>query len=112
MGRDRSRHMDELEKALQENLKLRRELATEVAEVKGVKLATFRFRLARMFGAFRYSLSGRIRKPTVSAGVLELLTLEGAREQYVAHLRQLDRSSLLKEIEQLRQLLSDLPPPP
>jgi hypothetical protein len=105
-------NMDELEKALQENLKLRRELATEVAEVKGVKLANFQFRLARMFGALRYSLFGRIRKPTISAGVLELLTLEGAREQYVAHLRQLDRPALLKEIEQLRQLLSDLPPPP
>ena len=39
---------DDLEKALQENLKLRRELATEVAEVKGEKLAAVRYRLARV----------------------------------------------------------------
>ena len=38
---------DDLEKARQENLKLRRELATEVAEVKGEKLAAVRYRLAR-----------------------------------------------------------------
>ena len=111
LARVMTSNSDELEKALQENLKLRRELATEVAEVKGIKLATFRFRLARMFGALRYFVLGRMRRPP-SAGMLELLTLEGAREQYIAHLRQLDRPALLKEIEQLRQHLSDLPPPP
>jgi CRP-like cAMP-binding protein len=42
---------------------------------------------------------------------LELMTLDGAREQYAAQLRQLDRQALLKEIEQLRRLLTDLPPP-
>ena len=103
---------DELEKALQENLKLRRELATGVAEAKGAKLARLRFRLARMFGTFRYAFLGRTRRASVSAAFLELLTLEGAREQYVAHLRQLDRPALLKEIEQLRRIIRDLPPPP
>ena len=38
---------DELAEALQENFKLRRELATEVAEAKGEKLAAVRIRLAR-----------------------------------------------------------------
>jgi hypothetical protein len=47
---------NDLKKALQENLKLRRELATEVAEAKGEKLAAVRFRLARIFGAFRYAV--------------------------------------------------------
>ena len=42
---------------------------------------------------------------------MELMTLDGAREQYAAQLRQLDREGLLKEIEQLRQLLTDLPSP-
>ena len=103
---------NELEKALQENLKLRRELATGVAEAKGAKLAHLRFRLARMFGTFRYAFLGRTRRASVSAAFLELLTLEGARDQYVAHLRQLDRPALLKEIEQLRRIIRDLPPPP
>ena len=39
---------DELAEALQENLKLRRVLATEVAEAKGEKLPAFRYRLARV----------------------------------------------------------------
>ena len=39
---------DELAEALQENFKLRRELATEVAEAKGEKLAAVRIRLARI----------------------------------------------------------------
>jgi len=43
--------------------------------------------------------------------VVELMTLDGAREQYAAQLRQLDRQALLKEIELLRRLLTDLPPP-
>ena len=103
---------DELEKALQENLKLRRELATEVAEAKGEKLAAVRYRLARIAGAFRYAFSGRRRRASVSAAVVELMTLDGAREQYHAQLRQLDRQALLKEIEQLRRLLADLLPPP
>ena len=103
---------DELAQALQENLKLRRELATEVAEAKGEKLAAVRYRLARIFGMFRYAFFGRIRRASVSATVVELMTLDGARQQYVAQLRQLDRQALLKEIEQLRRLLVDLTPPP
>ena len=102
---------DDLEKALQENLKLRRELATEVAEVKGEKLAAVRYRLARIFGALRYAFSGRIRRASVSATVVELMTLDGAREQYFAQLRQLDRQALLEEIKQLRRLLLDFHPP-
>jgi hypothetical protein len=47
----------------------------------------------------------------MSAAVVELMTLDGAREQYAAQLRQLDRQGLLKEIEQLRRLLTDLPRP-
>ena len=35
------------------------------------------------------------------------MTLDGAREQYAAQLRELDREGLLKEIEQLRRLLTD-----
>ena len=96
---------DELVKALQENLKLRRGLATEVAGGK------FRYRSTRVFGALRLAFSGRINGASVSAAMLELMTLDGAREQYAAQLRQLDREGLLKEIEQLRRLLTDLPPP-
>jgi hypothetical protein len=96
---------DELVKALQENLKLRRELATEVAGSKG------RYRSIRMFGALRHAFSRRIRSASISATVVELMTLDGAREQYATQLRQLDRPALLKEIEQLRRLLTDLPPP-
>ena len=102
---------EELVKALHENLKLRRELATEVAGANGEKLAAVRYRSTRMFGALRHAFSGRITRAAMSAAVLELMTLDGAREQYAAQLRQLDRQALLKEIEQLRQLLADLPPP-
>jgi hypothetical protein len=96
---------DELVKALQENVRLRRELATEVAGGKA------RYRSIRMFGALRHAFSGRNRRPSISATVVELMTLDGAREQYATQLRQLDRPALLKEIEQLRRLLTDLPPP-
>ena len=99
---------DDLEKALQENLKLRRELATGLAEAKGEKLAAVRYRLARIAGAVRYAFSGRIRRASGSAALVELMTLDGAREQYANQLRQLDRHALLKEIEQLRRVLADL----
>jgi hypothetical protein len=103
---------DELVKALQENLKLRRELATEMAEANGEKLAAVRYRSTRVLGALRNACSPRTaRVPSMSEAVVELMTLDGAREQYAAQLRQLDREGLLKEIEQLRQLLTDLPPP-
>jgi hypothetical protein len=102
----------ELAKALQENLKLRRELATEVAGAKGEKLAAVGYRSARMFGALRHALLGKInRRASLSAAVVELMTLEGAREQYATQLRQLDKQALLNEIEHLRRLLTDLPPP-
>ena len=101
---------EELVKALHENLKLRRELATEVAGANGEKLAV-RYRSTRMFGALRHAFYGRIRRAPMLAAVVELMTLDGAREQYAAQLRQLDRQALLKEIEQLRRLLTDLPPP-
>ena len=103
---------DELTEALQENIKLRRELATEVAEAKGENLTAVRYRLARIFGMFRYAFFWRIRRASVSATVVELMTLDGARKQYVAQLRQLDRQGLLKEFDQLRRLLVDLTPPP
>jgi hypothetical protein len=103
---------DELAEALQENMKLRLELATEVVEVKGGKHAAIRYRLARKIGAFRYALFGRSRQASISAAVVELMTLGGAREQYAKQLRQLDRQALLKEIEQLQRLIRDLPPPP
>jgi len=102
---------DELVKALQQNLKLRRELATEVAEANGEKLAAFRYRSTRLFGTFRHAFSAKTRRAPMLAAVVELMTLDGAREQYAAQLRQLDRQALLKEIEQLRRLLTDLPPP-
>ena len=103
---------DKLIEALQENIKLRRELATEVAEAKGENLPAVRYRLARILGTFRFALLWRLRRASVSATVVELMTLDGARKQYVAQLRQLDRQALLKEFEQLRQLLVDLTPPP
>jgi predicted secreted protein len=102
---------DEFVKALQENLKLRRELATEMAGAKGEKLAAVRYRLTRISGAFRYAFSKRIRQASVAASVVELMTLDGAREQYATQLRQLDRQALLKEIENLRRLITDLPSP-
>jgi predicted secreted protein len=49
---------NDLQKALRENLKLRRQLATEVAEAKGQKLIGLRLGLMRIFGAFRYALFG------------------------------------------------------
>ena len=79
---------DDLEKALQENLKLRRELATEVAEAKGEKLAALRYRLADNCWRVRYAFSWRIRRASISAAVVELMTLDGAREQYSHQLRQ------------------------
>jgi len=88
---------DDLVKALRENLKLRRELATEVAEAKGQKLAALRLTMARIFGAFRYSLFGRVRPASVSATGGELapakepMALGYAREQRANQLRQLDR---------------------
>jgi hypothetical protein len=101
-------HDDDLEKALQENLKLRRELATGLAEVTGAKLAAIRYRLARIFGALRFALSGRTRLESASTAVLELMTLDGAREQYANQLRRLDKPALLKEIDQLRGVITNL----
>jgi len=105
------RSADELVKALHENLKLRRELATEVAGANGEKLAAVRYRSTRLFGSFRHAFSRRIGRASMSAAVVGLMTVDGAREQYAAQLRQLDRQALLKEIEHLRRLLTDLPPP-
>ena len=103
---------DDLVKALHENLKLRRELATEMAGANGEKLAAVGYRSARMFGALRHVLLGKLnRRASLSAAVVELMTLEGAREQYATQLRQLDSQALLKEIEQLRRLLTNLPRP-
>jgi hypothetical protein len=90
---------NDLKKALQENLKLRRELATEVAEAKGDRLAAIRLHLARIFGALSYALFGKVRPASVSAAVGELnrvkepLTLEGARQQYAHRLQQPDRQT-------------------
>ena len=102
---------DELAEALHENMKLRRILASEVAEAKGEKLPSVRYRLARIFGTFRHTFFGPGRRASLSAAVVELMTLDGAREQYANQLRQLDRQALLKEFEQLQRLLRDLPPP-
>ena len=44
---------DELVKALQENLKLRRELATEMAGANGEKRAAVRYRSTRVLSALR-----------------------------------------------------------
>ncbi len=80
-------------------MKLRRDLATEVAEAKGEKLAAVRFRLARIFGAFRYALFGRIRPASRSPALGQLdpakgpMTLESARKQYTHGHRQLDRQT-------------------
>jgi hypothetical protein len=99
---------DDLKTALQENLKLRRELATGLAEARGEKLAAVRYRLARIVGAIRYAFSGRSRRASVSTAVVDLMTLDGARDQYASQLRRLDKDALLKEIEQLRRLIADL----
>ena len=69
---------DELVKALQENLKLRRGLATEVAGGK------FRYRSMTVFGAVRHAFSGRISRTSVSAAMLELMTLDGAPGPQIA----------------------------
>jgi len=89
---------DELAEALQENIKLRRELATEVAESNGGKISPlsvtdWRESLACSAMPSSGGLGG------VSATVVELMILDGARKQYVAQLRQLDRQALLKEFE-------------
>jgi len=55
-----------------------------------------------------WRLIARVR--ALSAVVVELMTLDGARKQYVAQLRQLDRQALAKEFEGIRQLLEDLMP--
>ena len=86
----------DLSNALRENLKLRRELATEVAEAKGQKLAAVRLRLTRIFGAFRHALFGTVRPASVSAAVGELrpirepMTLTDAGNRPTPQRRQLD----------------------
>jgi hypothetical protein len=108
----------DLEKALRENLKLRRELAAEVAEAKGKRLAFLGYPWARVVGAFRYAVYGKIRSRSVPAAtgrsdpVKEPRALSCAREQYANQLRQLDKRALRREIEHLRRLLGDLPPSP
>jgi hypothetical protein len=88
---------NDLKKALQENLKLRRELATEVAEAKGEKFAAVRLHVARVLGAFRYAVFGRIRSAPVSASASRPdltkrpMTPDYAREQRIQQLGQLDR---------------------
>jgi hypothetical protein len=107
----------DLEKALRENLKLRRELAAEVAEAKGKRLAFLGYPWARVIGAFRYAFFGKIRSRSAPAAaspsgpVKEPRALSRARERYVHQLRQLDKRALCREIEHLRRLLGDLPPP-
>jgi hypothetical protein len=92
-------HSNDLKTALQENLKLRRELATEVAEAKGERLAAVRLYVARMLGAFRYAVFGRIRSASVSARVgqpdlVKTPTAPGyAPEQQTRQLGQLDRQT-------------------
>ena len=92
-------YSNDLKKALQENLKLRRDLATEVAEAKGDKLAAVRFRLARISGALQYALFGRIRPASDSPAVGQPdpakrpMTLEGARKHHAHQRQQLDRET-------------------
>jgi len=87
---------NDLKKALQENLKLRRDLATEVAEAKGEKLAAVRFRLARIVGAFRYAVFGGIKPASGSPSVGRLdpakgpMTLEGVPKQATRQRRELN----------------------
>ncbi|HZP08358.1 hypothetical protein [Methyloceanibacter sp.] len=101
----------DLKKALQENLKLRRELAAEVAEAKGDRLAPLRLFVARLLGAFRYALFGRVKSRPVSAPAAapvsppksalagrpdlkkRLVALDDAREQQTHRLQQLDRQT-------------------
>ena len=98
---------DDLERALQENLKLRRELATGLT---GAKFTAARYRWAGIVDALRYALFGRTKKASLSTAVGELMTLDGARAQYAAKLRQLDKPALVNEIEQLRRVIADLVP--
>ena len=101
---------DELAEALQENFKLRRELQRG-GRSQGRKTCRCPYSIRRESSACSYAFFWRNRRASVSATVVELMTLDGARKQYVAQLRQLDREALLKEFEQLRRLLSDLTPP-
>lgn len=64
--------------------------------------------LARIVGAIRYAFTGRNRRASVSTAVVELMTLDSAREQYANQLRRLDGHALLKEIKQLRRVVADL----
>jgi hypothetical protein len=68
-----------------------------MAGANGAKLAAIRYRSNRIFGAFRQAFSGRITQASMRGAIVELMTLDGAREQYAAQLRQLDRQVLLKE---------------
>jgi hypothetical protein len=108
----------DLEKALRENLKLRRELAAEVAEAKGKRLAFLGYPWARVVGVFRYAFYGKIGSRSAPAAVApsdpvkEPMALKRAREQYIHQLRQLDKRALRREIEHLRRLLGDFAPPP
>jgi hypothetical protein len=109
----------DLEKALRENLKLRRELAAEVAEAKGKRLAFLGYPWRESLARFRYAFYGKIRSRSAPAAVAppsdpvkEPRALKRAREQYIHQLRQLDKRALRWEIERLRRLLGDLAPPP
>ena len=64
---------DDLERALQENLKLRRELATRWPRSRA-KNSLRSVTDWQNFGALRYAFSGRIRRASVSATVVELMT--------------------------------------
>ena len=103
----------DLSNALQENLKLRRELATEVAEAKGEKLAAVRLRLTRIFGAFRHALFGTVRPASVSAAVGELrpirepMTLTDAGNQPTPQRRQLDGLMMLVNAANVRLSVCD-----
>jgi hypothetical protein len=94
---------NDLQQALQENLKLRRELATEVAEAKGDKLAAVRFRLASVLGAINYALFRRVKAaslPPASSPIVgrpdpdkTLMKSEAARKQYTHQRQQLGRQT-------------------
>ena len=86
----------DLKIALRENLKLRRELATEVADAKGDKFALFRLRVAKITTSVRYGLLRRIRPTFESRTVVQphpvktATVAEDVREKPTQHLRQLD----------------------
>jgi hypothetical protein len=92
---------DDLAEALQENLRLRRELANEVAAAKGRRLTAARLRLVRIFGALSYALFGRIRRSASQSPAVEQPDLatkastavDGACEQDTHHRLQLDRQT-------------------